>query len=107
MRLWNEDRDAYFADLKRFFTVHCDAMAKKSAVFIEQVKRGPALWASETERRISQLPALPDTSSEVHLSPAQPESGLGMCGVLRPIVMLERLNGVRSARSDQNRLPEK
>jgi mannose-6-phosphate isomerase-like protein (cupin superfamily) len=91
MDLWRDDRPAYFAELKRFFTVHCQAMEKQSDAFLQQVKQGPFAWAQETRRRIEQLPALPLVAPEVHLSRRGTESGLGMCGVLRPILSLESL----------------
>jgi mannose-6-phosphate isomerase-like protein (cupin superfamily) len=91
MKMWHEDRPAYFKELKRFFAVHCQAMEKQSDAFQEQVDRGPFAWAAATRHRIEQLPAMPVISPEVHLSRRGTESALGMCGVLRPILSLESL----------------
>jgi mannose-6-phosphate isomerase-like protein (cupin superfamily) len=93
MHLWREDRDAYFVELRRFFTVHAEAMAAVRETLLEQVRRGPFAWAEQTGRRVHQLPALPDDARpiELHRRGDASPSSLGMCGVLRPIVALDRL----------------
>jgi mannose-6-phosphate isomerase-like protein (cupin superfamily) len=92
MQLWQEDRSAYFAELKRFFEVHCRAMAAKSEELLHQVELGPIAWGNETRRRLAALPAWPEASTEVQISRRGSESALGMCGVLRPILSLESLS---------------
>jgi mannose-6-phosphate isomerase-like protein (cupin superfamily) len=91
MQLWNDDRRGYFAELRRFIACHCQAMAERSEVFLEQVRQGPVAWAEATEKRIRQLPAVPTASKEVYQSRRGAESALGMCGVLRPILRLQPL----------------
>ena len=93
MQLWRDEREAYFAELRRFFTVHAEAMAAVRQTLLEQVRRGPRAWAEQTERRVHQLPALPDDARpiELHRHGGASPSSLGMCGVLRPIVALDRL----------------
>jgi mannose-6-phosphate isomerase-like protein (cupin superfamily) len=96
MKLWESDRDAYFAELNRFIEVHCAAMAKLADAFVEQVNAGPIAWAEATRRRIEQLPDVPTVSTDVQINPPRSESGLGMCGVLRPMLKLnsyESING--------------
>jgi hypothetical protein len=93
MNLWNTDRDAYFAEVRRFFRVHADAMAAVRETLLEQVRRGPLAWAEQTSARIRQLPALPidPRPIEVNRRDETAEPALGMCGVLRPIVSLQQL----------------
>ena len=91
LQLWETDRDAYFAELRRFFAKHCEAMAAKRGEFSEQIEGGPLAWGRLTKLRVDALPALPETPAEVHLSRRGSESALGMCGVLRPILRLERV----------------
>ena len=88
MKLWHDDRDAYFADLKRFFDCHCQAMQGIAPVLIKNVESGPMAWARETHKRIGQLPARSEVDPVVKLSKRGDESALGMCGVLRPIISL-------------------
>jgi mannose-6-phosphate isomerase-like protein (cupin superfamily) len=94
MHLWSDDRDAYFAELRRFFNVHCVAMAGARAALLEEVRRGPLAWAEQTAERIRQLPAAPSEARPIevnrHVGTAEP--ALGMCGVLRPILSLEKLH---------------
>jgi hypothetical protein len=91
MRLWQDDRPAYFAELKRFFAIHCQSMEKQAPIFQELVKQGPLAWAQATEHRLEQLPGIPSVIPEVLLSRRGVESALGMCGVLRPILSLDPL----------------
>lgn len=91
MRLWRDDRPAYFAELERFFRVHCEAMSRQGQTLMEQVQKGPLAWAEATRRRLETLPTLPDVPPNVHVNRRGAESAWGMCGVLRPILSLERL----------------
>ena len=92
MRLWNDDRDAYFAELRRFFTLHAEAMAAARDSLLEQVRRGPAAWARQAEQRIRQLPELPRDVRPIEVNRRGGDPALGMCGVLRPIVPLDPLS---------------
>jgi mannose-6-phosphate isomerase-like protein (cupin superfamily) len=91
LNLWNTNRPAYFAELNRFFGIHCQSMKQQSESFLQQVKQGPLAWAQVTRDRIEQLPGIPSVIPEVHLSRGGSESALGMCGVLRPILSLDSL----------------
>lgn len=91
MNLWDHDRDAYFAELRRFFKAHLNAMAEKRGEFLEQVETGPLGWGRATHQRIERLPSPPDAGTSVKLSRRGAESALGMCGVLRPILKLDAL----------------
>lgn len=89
MALWREDRPAYFEELRRFLQVHCAAMAAIAPVLRERVRGGPLAWGELTRRRLEQLPALVQTSAEVWCNRRGRDSGLGMCGVLRPVLSLD------------------
>ena len=89
MKLWEDDRDAYFAELRRFFDQHCRAMHAVAATLAMRVVRGPMAWAQATRERIDALPGEPTVEPLVKLSRRGGESALGMCGVLRPITSLE------------------
>jgi len=92
MDLWANNRDAYFAELRRFFTRHTEAMAAQSSTLVQQVQQGPAAWAQATTARIAQLPDLVSSSSEIFLNTRGTDSALGMCGVLRPILSLQKFS---------------
>jgi len=93
MQVWRDDRDAYFAELRRFFGVHCHAMAAVRDALLEEVRHGPLAWAEETARRIRELPAPTCDARPIELNRrgSDAEPALGMCGTLRPIVSLQRL----------------
>jgi mannose-6-phosphate isomerase-like protein (cupin superfamily) len=93
MRLWQTDRRAYDAELKRFFEVHRKAMASRAPELTEQVEQGPLAWAQTTMDRIHQLPSPMGLTGEVCRNAAGSESAFGMCGTLRPMLQLERLGG--------------
>lgn len=85
LELWQRDRSAYEAELRRFLHVHCQAMARKAGELLDQVQRGPLAWAQRTAARIQQLPALPAGTPEVWVHRAGSSEALGMCGQLRPV----------------------
>lgn len=89
MELWENDREAYFKELRRFFDAHCKAMHAIAPVLRERVERGPLAWAHDTRSRIDSLPGEPKVDPLVKLSRRGSESAFGMCGVLRPITTLE------------------
>lgn len=89
MKLWESDRDAYFAELRRFFDAHCRAMHKIAPELAQRVEQGPAAWTRDTRTRIEGLPAQTRVKPIVKLSRRGDESALGMCGVLRPITALD------------------
>ena len=93
MRLWHDDRAAYFAELDRFIDTHCRAMAAKAAEFRAAVASGPQAWATETLRRIDALPACPPAvPPDVERNRVGDDSAFGMCGVLRPVLTLKRVD---------------
>ena len=92
MRLWNEDRLAYFTELGRFIDTHCRAVSEKADIFRDAVIAGPSAWAAETLRRIDALPARPsDVPPDVERNRVGDDHAFGMCGVLRPVLSLNRV----------------
>ena len=93
--LWQSDGDAYFAELRRFVAGHCAAMAERRQELARQIDLGPLAWGRATRGRVERLPAVPPVAPEVRLSRRGGEAALGMCGVLRPILRLDRLGTAR------------
>jgi mannose-6-phosphate isomerase-like protein (cupin superfamily) len=91
MNLWRDDRDAYFAELRRFIDLHCREMAKLSDTLLQQVSAGPTASARATAERIRALPKRSDVTPDIQLNRRGTESAFGMCGVLRPMLTLERM----------------
>jgi mannose-6-phosphate isomerase-like protein (cupin superfamily) len=91
LNLWKNDREGYDHELRRFFAKHAETMSSRAGMLTEQVQKGPIAWAQATSSRIAQLPAIPAASSEVFFNTRGTESAFGMCGVLRPILSLERM----------------
>lgn len=90
--LWREDRPAYFAELRRFFSAHCAAMADRREELRRFVLRGPLAWGAQTLRRLDELPRAAACAVQVQFNrPSDGESALGMCGVLRPICHLQSM----------------
>jgi len=86
--LWTKDKDAYFAELKRFLDVHFKTAAALRKEFSTAVESGPLAWVERFRRRLGELPSGPgDLAPLLHL----PSAGttLGMCGLLRPVTNLE------------------
>ncbi len=88
LRLWEDDREGYFAELRRFFDRHCAAIVAEAESFDGKVRSGPMRWAETTRRRIAALPQRPPVPGEVKANRRGSESALGMCGTLRPILSL-------------------
>jgi hypothetical protein len=91
--LWDQDRPAYFAELERFFTCHCAAIAAKAGEMHLAVDQGPRAWAHTTGERLKALPQMSKPGGDVFFHKHGSEEALGMCGVLRPMLRLDRLAG--------------
>jgi hypothetical protein len=94
LELWEKDRPAYFAELGRFFACHCAAIAAKADDFHRAVDQGPRAWAHATGERLKALPGMSEPGGDVFFHKHGSEEALGMCGVLRPMLRLNRLAGV-------------
>jgi mannose-6-phosphate isomerase-like protein (cupin superfamily) len=92
MHLWNTNRLLYRGELERFFEVHQRAMSSIANELLAQVEQGPLAWGALTRDRIRSLAKPRPAGGEVCTNRrAESGSALGMCGVLRPILSLEKL----------------
>lgn len=89
MDLWHNNQTDYYAELRRYFDAHCQAMHKIAPTLSQRVEQGPIAWAHNTKARIHALPNEPAVEPDVKLSMPGSESAFGMCGVLRPITTLD------------------
>lgn len=98
MKLWETDKKAYFAELKRFVGVHLAAMEKIKPKFADAVAQGPLHWGQVSQQRVEALPASrPGYDAAFHDGKA--DFAYGMCGVLRPVLTLRPVSnrGAREA----------
>lgn len=90
--LWNQgDREGYTGELRRFFQQHAKAMAARREDFTDKVRQGPLQWAGNTLDRLNELPEVRPGDGEVFINRRGKESAFGMCGVLRPLLQLEKI----------------
>ena len=88
MKLWQTDRKAYSAELKRFIDVHLAAMEKIKPKFADAVAQGPLHWGQVSQQRVEALPASkPAYDAGFHDGKA--DFAYGMCGILRPVLSLK------------------
>ncbi len=87
VELWDKDRDAYRAELERFFGVHMEAAASLRKEFSEAVEGGPGAWNALLLERLAALPAGLAGAGPVIHAPSGATT-LGMCGILRPVTGL-------------------
>jgi len=85
LRLWERDREAYRAELKRFVGVHARAMEPLRERFQDVVSLGPQKWLQSALARIERLPSSTGSPDAVLVAPETGEPKLGMCGLLRPM----------------------
>jgi mannose-6-phosphate isomerase-like protein (cupin superfamily) len=85
LRLWDEDRDAYRAELTRFVDLHARTMEPLRAGFQTVVSEGPAVWLKSALTRIDGLPSLSGSPEATAVGPEPGAPKLGMCGLLRPL----------------------
>ena len=83
--MWDEDRDAYRAELKRFVDLHARTMEPLRAGFQTVVSQGPAVWLQSALSRIDGLPSLAAAPEATAVGPEPGAPKLGMCGLLRPL----------------------
>jgi len=94
MKLWETDRKAYSAELKRFTKVHLSAMENIKPKFADAVAQGPLHWGQVSQQRIEALPdAKPDYDAAFH--DGQADLAYGMCGILRPVLSLKPVSDTR------------
>jgi mannose-6-phosphate isomerase-like protein (cupin superfamily) len=86
LALWESDRAAWEADVRRFVSLHAEAMAGRRKEFAGTVATGPGAALSLVQRRLSALPA-PLPPDPARVDRPEPSPGhLGMCGHLWPVL---------------------
>ena len=93
MDLWKTDRQAYFAELRRFIGVHLNGLEKLKPSFGEAVQTGPLYWGRLSEKRLADLPQA-DEKQEPASHDLESDFAYGMCGVLRPFLTLKPLGDI-------------
>ncbi len=93
LRLWDRDKDAYAAELTRFFQLHRQALSAKTVALRAVVEAGPVKVAEEA---LYNLSILASSEGIRHFETAAAETFdadevLGMCGMLRQV---GALNGI-------------
>lgn len=91
--LWESDRDAYRAELRRFFDCHCATLADRRAELESVVRTGPFAGAQESLTRIQMLPTEARRGPIMRAEAGSDGVKLGMCGLLRQISHLSDVAG--------------
>ena len=87
-RRWATDREAYFAELRRFIgTANRAAMAKKDS-FVPHLERGPQARLEKARVRLAHLDGV-EEHPVVRRQPQAETAGLGMCGQLYTVLQPE------------------
>ena len=84
LNLWENDRDAYFTELRRFIELHKASVASNRDKFADYVANGPAAWATRAESLLAGDD--PDPMENEILNRPGDELRFGMCGVLHRIL---------------------
>jgi len=80
MHLWETERPAYFAELRRFVDLHRRLASAHAGEYEAVIERGPGHWLSQSlERLHDPAPAHPDASGVLR---SEIPTALGMCGLL-------------------------
>ena len=95
LKLWETDKPAYFAELRRFMDVHLKAVEQIKPKFTDAVASGPLQWGMLSQQRLESLP-VGKSVPEARFHDCSPKIAYGMCGILRPVLDLKLLNEIRS-----------
>jgi len=91
LQLQKENIDAYLAELQRFIQTHQSAIEPHRATFQSAIKTGPLFWGTRSQNRLQNASsAHPD--SEIVTHHRQPQTALGMCGILNPMLKLQQID---------------
>ncbi len=83
LRLWDNDRAAYLAELQRFVELHRRLASAQTQRYASIIDDGPAHWLRQSlERLHERAPATPVASGVLR---DEAPAALGMCGVLRQV----------------------
>lgn len=92
VRLWEEDREAYFEELKRFIDLHVKTVEADPDKYQPYIETGPKGWGRHTEELLRggarptqtggtpvthEMPVIRNTPGSTH--------HFGMCGILHPV----------------------
>ena len=87
--LWEEDREAYRAELARFVACHRAAVRARVPAFRDAVREGPERFLRVVQARLERLAQPDEAPPQVEgVRHAAIEERYGMCGLLRPLVGL-------------------
>jgi len=84
LKLWERDRDGYFAELKRFIDLHRESANSQREKFSTYVANGPREWADFAETLLGGHCPNSHGNQIIHHLPSDPPR-LGMCGTLQPV----------------------
>jgi len=89
LALWDADRAAYFAELRRFISKHRETIAANGETMEAAIRAGPLREAEDALQRLVALgPLQPGTDAGTWRRP-ESEPVLGMCGMLWPVTRLD------------------
>lgn len=89
MRLWCEDRPAYFTEIDRFVSLHRAAMTAKAAPMARAIETGPLHQAVQAFERLAG--AVETAGAAGSWSDGNASVVYGMCGILRPLTDLNEV----------------
>lgn len=101
LKLWETDRPAYFDELRRFTQVHLRAMQQIRPRFADAVTSGPLYWGKLSQQRLDALPE-GKAQPEGLFHDGKPEIAYGMCGILRPMLILKPVSEVCSPKAAES-----
>jgi mannose-6-phosphate isomerase-like protein (cupin superfamily) len=83
LRLWNADRPAYDAELRRFVDLHRRLASAHAQRYEAIIDHGPAHWLRQSLERLHEpVPTQPEAAGVLR---DEAPSVLGMCGLLRQV----------------------
>lgn len=88
VRLWEADRAAYFAELRRFIETANRAAAAKQESFFQHLERGPQASLAKVRARMAHLDVV-EEHPVVRKQPQVETAGWGMCGRLYTVLQPE------------------
>lgn len=84
LRLWHDNRDAYFAELQRFVELHRRQAAARRDQYASVVDEGPGRWLRQSLDRLNSA-AAPSAADTAGVLRDESALTLGMCGLLRQL----------------------
>jgi len=91
IQLQKDNPSAYLTELKRFVQTHQTAIEPLRHTFQSAIETGPLFWGNRSQKRLHQTPS-PHPDSTIVTHHRQPETALGMCGILNPMLKLQQID---------------